>query len=139
MKKTLYIISSFLILISVNAEQNAFFYDLKDNHIDLAEDVFIFSSSKEKNKLSLSWDIKEGYYLYLSSISIEKDDLPVDYKIDEADILFHQDEFFGETKIIRETLRISLKDSDQTSNSKIFYQGCSDKGFCYPIQTINLK
>ena len=33
----------------------------------------------------------------------------------------------------------ALKDSDQTSNSKIFYQGCSDKGFCYPIQTINLK
>jgi len=138
MKKTLYIISSFLILISVNAEQTAFFYDLKDNHIDLAEDVFIFSSSKEKNKLSLSWDIKEGYYLYLSSILIETDGLPVDHKIDEANILFHQDEFFGETKIIREILRISLKDFDQISNSKIFYQGCSDKGFCYPIQTINL-
>ena len=99
MKKTLYIISTFLLLISVNAEQTSFFYDLKDNHIELAEDVFIFSSSKEKNKLSLSWDIKEGYYLYLSSILIEKDDLPVDYKINEADILFHQDEFFGETKI----------------------------------------
>ena len=96
------------------------------------------SSSIEKNKLSLSWDIKEGYYLYLSSILIEKDGLPVDHKIDEANILFHQDEFFGETKIIREILRISLKDFDQISNSKIFYQGCSDKGFCYPIQTINL-
>jgi thiol:disulfide interchange protein DsbD len=138
MKKTLYIISSFLLLISVNAEQTSFLSDLKDNHIEPAEDVFIFSSSKEKNKLSLSWDIKEGYYLYLSSILIETDGLPVDHKIDEANILFHQDEFFGETKIIREILRISLKDFDQISNSKIFYQGCSDKGFCYPIQTINL-
>jgi thiol:disulfide interchange protein DsbD len=138
MKKSLYIISSILLLISVNAEQTSFLSDLKDNHIEPAEDVFIFSSSKEKNKLSLSWDIKEGYYLYLSSILIEKDGLPVDHKIDEANILFHQDEFFGETKIIREILRISLKDFDQISNSKIFYQGCSDKGFCYPIQTINL-
>ena len=138
MKKTLYIISSFLLLISVNAEQTSFLSDLKDNHIEPAEDVFIFSSSKEKNKLSLSWDIKEGYYLYLSSIIIETDGLTVDHKIDEANILFHQDEFFGETKIIREILRISLKDFDQISNSKIFYQGCSDKGFCYPIQTINL-
>jgi thiol:disulfide interchange protein DsbD len=138
MKKTLYIISSFLLLISVNAEQTSFLSDLKDNHIEPAEDVFIFSSSKEKNELSLSWDIKEGYYLYLSSILIETDGLPVDHKIDEANILFHQDEFFGETKIIREILRISLKDFDQISNSKIFYQGCSDKGFCYPIQTINL-
>ena len=138
MKKTLYIISSFLLLISVNAEQTSFLSDLKDNHIEPAEDVFIFSSSKEKNKLSLSWDIKEGYYLYLSSILIETDGLPVDHKIDEANILFHKDEFFGETKIIREILRISLKDFDQISNSKIFYQGCSDKGFCYPIQTINL-
>ena len=138
MKKTLYIISSFLLLISVNAEQTSFLSDLKDNHIEPAEDVFIFSSSIEKNKLSLSWDIKDGYYLYLSSILIEKDGLPVDHKIDEANILFHQDEFFGETKIIREILRISLKDFDQISNSKIFYQGCSDKGFCYPIQTINL-
>jgi thiol:disulfide interchange protein DsbD len=138
MKKTLYIISSFLLLISVNAEQTSFLSDLKDNHIEPAEDVFIFSSSKEKNKLSLSWNIKEGYYLYLSSILIETDGLPVDHKIDEANILFHQDEFFGETKIIREILRISLKDFDQISNSKIFYQGCSDKGFCYPIQTINL-
>ena len=124
---------------SVNAEQTSFLSDLKDKRIELAEDVFIFSSLKEKNKLSLNWDIKEDYYLYLSSILIEKDGLPVDYKIDEANILFHQDEFFGETKIIRDTLRISLKDSDQISNSKIFYQGCSDKGFCYPIQTINLK
>jgi thiol:disulfide interchange protein DsbD len=138
MKKTLYIISSFLLLISVNAEQTSFLSDLKDNHIEPAEDVFIFSSSKEKNKLSLSWDIKDGYYLYLSSILIETDGLPVDHKIDEANILFHQDEFFGETKIIRDILRISLKDFDQISNSKIFYQGCSDKGFCYPIQTINL-
>ena len=138
MKKTLYIISSFLLLISVNAEQTSFLSDLKDNHIEPAEDVFIFSSSKEKNKLSLSWDIKEGYYLYLSSILIEKDGLPVDHKIDEANILFHQDEFFGETKIIRGILRISLNDFDQISNSKIFYQGCSDRGFCYPIQTINL-
>tara|TARA_B000000475_G_scaffold102112_1_gene82861 strand:- start:466 stop:885 length:420 start_codon:yes stop_codon:yes gene_type:complete len=139
MKKILYIISSFLLSISINAEQTSFLSDLKDNHIELAEDVFIFSSLKEKNKLSLSWDIKEDYYLYLGSILIEMDGMPVDYKIDEANILFHQDEFFGETKIIRDTLRISLKDSDQISNSKIFYQGCSDKGFCYPIQTINLK
>ena len=72
---------------SVNAEQTSFLSDLKDKRIELAEDVFIFSSLKEKNKLSLNWDIKEDYYLYLSSILIENDGLPVDYKIDEANIL----------------------------------------------------
>mgnify|MGYP003324400888 CR=1 FL=1 len=139
MKIILYIISVFLLSVCAIADQNSFLAGLKDNRVEIAENVFIFSSFKEKNKVNLGWDIKKGYYLYLSSILIENNNLPVRYEIDEANILIHEDEFFGETEIIRESLKISIENSAEVSNLKILYQGCSDKGFCYPIQTINLN
>ena len=57
----------------------------------------------------------------------------------DGDPVDHQDEFFGNTMIIKNLFRISFKNIPNNSETQIFYQGCSDKGFCYPVQSININ
>ena len=51
----------------------------------------------------------------------------------------HEDEFFGKTKIIKNLYKISFKAPQSGTKTKLFYQGCSEKGFCYPLQSININ
>ena len=43
-------------------------------------------------------------------------------------------------KIIRNKFKISIENvgSDASNDMEIHYQGCSDKGFCYPMQTFKI-
>ena len=66
-------------------------------------------------------------------------DKNLEFKIDEGNIIEHEDEFFGKTQIIRDSLKISLNNVINIEETKVFYQGCADKGFCYPIQSKDLK
>ena len=63
----------------------------------------------------------------------------VDFDVTNGMIIDHEDEFFGETKIIRNILEISSIEEIETNLIEIAYQGCSDRGFCYPVQNKNIK
>ena len=52
--------------------------------------------------------------------------------------LDYEDEFFGETEIIKNILEIEFKNDVLDMEAKIYYQGCSEKGFCYPIQEVKI-
>ena len=62
----------------------------------------------------------------------------IKFKKLEGTALDHEDEFFGETKIIKNILKITFKYETPNIETKIYYQGCSDKGFCYPIQEVKV-
>ena len=53
-------------------------------------------------------------------------------------IIEHEDEFFGETKIVRKILKISSQKKIEGMLVEVAYQGCSDRGFCYPVQNKNI-
>lgn len=128
---------SFLVL--ATEDKSSFLNLLKDNDVRPAEEVFIFSYLTKDSKLHLNWEIKENYYLYLNSILIKRGEDSLEYKINETNIIDHEDEFFGKTKIIRNSLNISVNNEIKDAQIKVFYQGCADKGFCYPIQSKDLK
>ena len=128
---------SFLVL--ATEDKSSFLNLLEDNEVRPAEEVFIFSYLTKDSKLHLNWEIKENYYLYLNSILIKRGEDTLDYEINETNIIEHEDEFFGKTKIIRDSLNISINDEVNLAQIKVFYQGCADKGFCYPIQSKDLK
>ena len=126
-------------LVVANEEKSLFLNLIEDNEVKHADEVFILSYLAKEHKLQMKWDIEENYYLYLSSILIMQGDKNLEFKIDEGNIIEHEDEFFGKTQIIRDSLKISLNNVINIEETKVFYQGCADKGFCYPIQSKDLK
>ena len=121
------------------AEQNSkFFSEIEE--ILPAKEVFKITILENNKNLEINWNIQEGYYLYLDSVGIEIDRNKGKYKIISANLYDHEDEFFGKTKIIRNKLKISINNLEISDNKDIdiYYQGCSDKGFCYPVQNLKI-
>ena len=121
------------------ADQNISLMYLQDNEIKPADEVFVMSYSEDEGVLKVNWSIEDGYYLYFDSILIKENQKIVDFDVTDGMIIDHEDEFFGETKIIRNILEISSLEDIETNLIKITYQGCSDRGFCYPVQNKNIR
>ena len=54
-----------------------------------------------------TWEIKDGNYLYLQSVLVKIGDNEVKYKVIKGDALDYEDEFFGETEIIKNSEKAS--------------------------------
>jgi len=139
MKKTLFLIFYLLCGGYTKADQNISLMYLQDNEIKPADEVFVMSYSEDEGVLKVNWSIEDGYYLYFDSILIKENQKIVDFDVTDGMIIDHEDEFFGETKIIRNILEISSLEDIETNLIKITYQGCSDRGFCYPVQNKNIR
>ncbi len=139
MKKTLFLIFYLLCGGHTKADQDISFMYLQDNEIKPADEVFIMSYSEDGDVLKVNWSIEDGYYLYFDSILIKENQKIVDFDVTNGMIIDHEDEFFGETKIIRNILEISSIEEIETNLIEIEYQGCSDRGFCYPVQNKNIR
>ena len=85
-----------------------------------------FSSKNRKSKMGDFQNLEHLDGVSISTIS--------------ANLYDHEDEFFGKTKIIRNKLKISINNLEISDNKEIniYYQGCSDKGFCYPVQNLKI-
>ena len=140
MKKTLFLIFYLLCGGYTKADQDISFMYLQDNEIKPADEVFLMSYSEDGGVLKVNWSIEDGYYLYFDSILIKENQKIVDFDLTDGMIIDHEDEFFGETKIIRNILEIlSSIEEIETNLIEITYQGCSDRGFCYPVQNKNIR
>ena len=139
MKKTLFLIFYLLCGGFTKADQNISLMYLQDNEIKPADEVFVMSYSEDEDVLKVNWSIEDGYYLYFDSILIKENQKIVDFDVTDGMIIDHEDEFFGETKIIRNILEISSIEEIETNLIEITYQGCSDRGFCYPVQNKNIR
>ena len=139
MKKTLFLIFYLLCGGYTKADQDISFMYLQDNEIKPADEVFVMSYSEDGGVLKVNWSIEDGYYLYFDSILIKENQKIVDFDVTNGMIIDHEDEFFGETKIIRNILEISSIEEIETNLIEITYQGCSDRGFCYPVQNKNIR
>jgi len=137
MKKILFIVITVLSSFKILAEENILF-SLKNNQILPAEEAFGFNLIERDKDIFATWEIKDGNYLYLKSVKVKAGDNEIKFKKLEGTALDHEDEFFGETKIIKNILKITFKYETSDIETKIYYQGCSDKGFCYPIQEVKV-
>ena len=101
-----------------------------------ADRAFIFDFQQNQHDLNLSWQVKDGYYLYRKQISIT----PSQADIAEVKLppgVWHEDEFYGKSEIYRKqlTVPITVNQSKSGATLTITYQGCADAGFCYPPET----
>tara|TARA_R110001583_G_scaffold69_1_gene821 strand:+ start:8360 stop:10243 length:1884 start_codon:yes stop_codon:yes gene_type:complete len=97
------------------------------------DQAFSFNFDQQNNQLHINFDISEGYYLYrhqfkftVNNASYSTIDLPVG--------LDHEDEFFGVQQIYKEQLKftINIEQATEDASITIRYQGCAEKGLCYP-------
>ncbi|MDA9342513.1 protein-disulfide reductase DsbD family protein [Gammaproteobacteria bacterium] len=104
--------------------------------IPLAKDVFVITQGQASESIYISWNIKDGYYMYLDSIKLKDITNNIPFEIVESHQSLFEDEFFGKTEILKKNLTLIINKSDISNSSEllIYYQGCSEDGFCYPVQ-----
>ncbi|AVQ91053.1 protein-disulfide reductase DsbD [Citrobacter freundii] len=101
-----------------------------------ADRAFVFDFQQNQHDLNLTWQVKDGYYLYRKQISIT----PSQAEIAEIKLppgVWHEDEFYGKSEIYRKqlTIPITVNQAKSGATLTITYQGCADAGFCYPPET----
>lgn len=106
------------------------------------EQAFNFSYEvKKADRLHLSWDIADGYYLYRNKFKI----ISLTPGIQAGEPVFpasetKQDVFFGKVAVFRGHLELEIPLQRDGSNADklildVHYQGCADVGVCYmPMQ-----
>lgn len=80
----------------------------------------------------LRWDIAPGYYLYMERLRFAG--LPPGSEPQLPPGEPYHDEYFGDSRIYRDSLEVQLPDADIAS-LELGWQGCADAGLCYPPQT----
>ncbi|AKE61382.1 protein-disulfide reductase DsbD [Citrobacter farmeri] len=101
-----------------------------------ADQAFAFDFQQNQHDLNLTWQVKDGYYLYRKQISIT----PAQAEIAEVTLpagVWHEDEFYGKSEIYRDTLTIpvTINQAQPGATLTVTYQGCADAGFCYPPES----
>lgn len=121
--------------------------NLFEDELLTAEQAFqFFATVKDTNTLHLSWKIAPGYYLYREKVQLAL----VDAKTVQlgAYNLPHgtpkQDEAFGQVEVFHDGLDVdvALNRTDsaaQIINLQAKFQGCADRGVCYPPITQNVS
>ncbi|MDW6002673.1 protein-disulfide reductase DsbD [Vibrio mangrovi] len=97
------------------------------------DEAFPFLAYQQGNQLTLSWEVKPGYYLYQQRLKFD----PQQVRIVSTNMRNgepHHDEFFGDVNIYTTPLQVTLELADAGENAEIQvgYQGCAEEGFCYP-------
>ena len=121
---------SFLLLFSF------FSLNVSTQQVLKPQEAFPIEVAFQNDVLQISHRIKDGYYLYRDKISYETQDTRIllgSAKLPEG--IKYEDEFFGKTQILRGKLFISTAKVENLNNLLIYFQGCSDSGFCYPLQS----
>ncbi|HBA66618.1 MAG TPA: thiol:disulfide interchange protein, partial [Methylococcaceae bacterium] len=98
------------------------------------------AKANTENKIVLTWQIADGYYLYRDKLGVESRS----ERITIDDVTYppgktKHDEFFGDMVIYRNELAvevpfIKVDNALNTLHLTVKHQGCADIGICYPPQ-----
>jgi thiol:disulfide interchange protein DsbD len=107
-----------------------------------SDEAFVFDFKQTSTHLSLNWKIAEGYYLHKDEVSVTslglKFEEPVFPIAEEVD-----DPYFGISNVFRKNLALQYSIAEFINGEKIdiVFQGCNDKGLCYPpiVKTLDLN
>lgn len=100
-------------------------------------------NSDQSGQVWATWHITDGYYLYRHQLSVESDESPSLHFANIPKGKLKQDPYFGQVEVYHDSLKIPLAINDQSQakqvNFTIRYQGCAEKGLCYPPQTVPMS
>lgn len=129
------IITLILLLCSTSAIAGLFDAPGRSNFVP-ADQAFAFDFQQNQHDLNLTWQIKEGYYLYRKQIKLTSADATfIEPSLPSGE--WHVDEFYGKSEIYRQrlTVPVTLTHAAAGATLTVTWQGCADAGFCYPPET----
>jgi len=129
------ILTLILLLCSTSAFAGLFDAPGRSNFVP-ADQAFAFDFQQNQHDLNLTWQVKEGYYLYRQQIKVTPNQsqiAPLTLPAGQS----HEDEFYGKSEIYRQRLTVPVTITQAASGATltVTYQGCADAGFCYPPET----
>ena len=128
----------FFFSLSSFANDGFSFYDEKEAFLPV-EEAFQFQLLPDENKSLIKIELNNapGYYTYKDKFKVSLEpSTSIETKYTQGEI--KEDEFFGKQEVYfgKQIITILLKDRVLTDQKiKIDYQGCSEKGLCYPPST----
>jgi len=100
------------------------------------DQVFHFAAyAKDAHSVAVSWQIAPGYYLYRQKFHFSSNDPNATLGApDFPQGQIESDQYFGTSEIYRNQVDALIPVSGNASNFMLtaIYQGCADKGLCYP-------
>ncbi|WP_406670801.1 protein-disulfide reductase DsbD [Raoultella terrigena] len=129
------IITLILLLCSTSAFAGLFDTPGRSNFVP-ADQAFAFDFQQSQHEVNLTWQIKEGYYLYRKQIKLSAADAAfLEPALPSGE--WHDDEFYGKSEIYRQrlTVPVTLTQAAKGATLTVTWQGCADAGFCYPPET----
>lgn len=83
--------------------------------------------------IKLEWSIAHGYYLYQEKLALKRGQTEITVPPVEGNSEAKDDPTFGVTTTYRDRAAITVALSSSSSEPlDVWYQGCQDKGVCYP-------
>ena len=109
------------------------------------DEAFVFSAaSSSADRVTLRWEIADGYYLYRDKLRVEAPDgtatlgTPL---LPEGKL--HVDEYFGEQVVyygeLVANVPVSAAPGTRELALDVSYMGCADAGLCYPPTTRRIR
>jgi thiol:disulfide interchange protein DsbD len=129
------IITLILLLCSTSTFAGLFDTPGRSNFVP-ADQAFAFDFQQSQHEINLTWQIKEGYYLYRKQIKLSAADAAfLEPSLPSGE--WHDDEFYGKSEIYRQrlTVPVTLTQAAKGATLTVTWQGCADAGFCYPPET----
>jgi len=135
-------LSLFIFSVVFAGDESSTLYNKKNDFLSV-DKAFKFKiySFKDLKQLDINFNIAHGYYLYKSKIDVIIDPI-LDFDLIKDKGKIKEDEFFGKQEVFYGATTLKLIPKVELSkNYKVIlkYQGCSEKGLCYPpvSKTIN--
>lgn len=135
---TLLLLTFTLFTHTVDAQDSIFDTSLdsllsNDQEFLKVDEAFQFDFNQQGNQVEIYFTIADGYYLYKEKLVFKTNNAEyIMPKLPEG--IDHEDEYFGIQKVFYEQLKFSVPITQAGSNSEltVTYQGCAEKGLCYP-------
>ena len=143
--KKYFVIVPIFAFASYSLPTESFLEKITNNKVLSGDEAFTFNALIQDDKsIILTWTIKENCFLYKDKFKTYLNrDLVEDQKI-EGEAIGINDIYFGNVDVFYNSVIQTIDKTEDLGSIKVVYQGCNEKGFCYPpiskeIQVDNLE
>ena len=143
--KKYFVIVSILAFASYSLPTESFLEKITNNKVLSGDEAFTLNAHiQDDESIILTWTIKENCFLYKDKFkTFLNTNLVEDQKI-EGEAVRINDIYFGNVDVFYNSVIQTIEKTEDLGSIKVVYQGCNEKGFCYPpiikeIQVDNLE